>query len=111
MNTANNLPDLLKDPDKVASVPQEEIPAMRGELAMLDTLLLARLLREGDGGTDKRTQKDRLLKVDEAAKRLGASKDYIYRHAAKLPFTVRIGRQIRSSEAGIDKFIRLRLKA
>ena len=52
---------------------------------------------------------DRLLDVEEAARKLGKSKDYLYRHAGKYPFTVRDGRRLRFSEAGIEKFIRQRL--
>ena len=49
---------------------------------------------------------DRLLKIDEAAKRLGASKDWLYRNHAKLPFTVYLPvRQIRFSSQGIDEWI------
>jgi excisionase family DNA binding protein len=37
---------------------------------------------------------DRFLDADEAAALLGVSKDWVYRHASKLPFTRRLGRKM-----------------
>ncbi len=49
---------------------------------------------------------DALLNVRAAAAKLGVSASYLYRHAAKMPFTVRVGRGLRFSAAGIDRYIR-----
>lgn len=51
---------------------------------------------------------DRLLGVSEAAELLGMADDTLYRKAASLPFTVREGRSLRFSRAGIEKYIRTR---
>ena len=48
---------------------------------------------------------DRLLTVAELASRMGTSTDYIYRHAGHWPFTRRVGRSIRFSEAGYTRWI------
>ncbi len=49
---------------------------------------------------------DHLLKIDEAAARLGTSPDWLYRHANRFSFTVRLSpRQLRFSARGIDFFI------
>jgi predicted DNA-binding transcriptional regulator AlpA len=49
---------------------------------------------------------DRLLKIDEAAARLGTSPDWLYRNANRFSFTVRLSaRQLRFSARGIDLFI------
>lgn len=49
---------------------------------------------------------DRLLKIDEAATRLGTSPDWLYRNAGRFSFTVRLSpRQLRFSAKGIDRFI------
>ena len=85
----------------------EEIPAMRGELARLDTLLVSRLLQSADHA--EHSQGDRLLNAKEAAAKLGLSADRLYRHSSTFPFTVRIGRQLRFSEAGIERYIRQRM--
>jgi len=56
-----------------------------------------------------RSTDDRLLTVNEASKKLGVTKDYLYRHADKFPFTVRLGtRQLRFSLHGMERYIRQR---
>jgi predicted DNA-binding transcriptional regulator AlpA len=101
------LTELLSDPARVSALPKEAIAALRGELAKLDTLLLAHLLTGGESqpGTDG----DRLLTAAEAAQKLGATEDWLYRHANTLPFAVRVGKKhLRFSEAGMDRYIRQR---
>ena len=51
---------------------------------------------------------DQLLGVKEAADLLGMAADTLYRKAATLPFSVRDGRRLRFSKAGIEKYIRAR---
>ena len=105
------LGDLIADPRKASVIPPEAVPEMRGELARLDSLLLARLLSANDNSdADGAGDGDRLLNAKEAAAKLGVSQDYLYRYSSKLPFTVRLGgRQVRFSEAGIDRYIRQRM--
>ena len=104
------LTDLVADPIKAALLPAEAIPAMLGELERLKATLWARLTflaNAGQGQTG--AAGDRLLTVTEAARKLGKSKDALYRHAGKYPFTVRDGRNLRFSEAGIERYIRQRV--
>ena len=42
---------------------------------------------------------DTLLEVDETARRLGTTKDWLYRHADRLPFTVHLGPRQRQGMA------------
>ena len=52
---------------------------------------------------------ERLLTVDEASRKLGMTKDYLYRNADRLPFTIRLApRQLRFSLQGIERYIRQR---
>ena len=52
---------------------------------------------------------DRLLTVEEASRKLGLTKDYLYRHADHFPFTVRVGpRHLRFSLHGMERYIRQR---
>ena len=104
------LADLLTDPSKTEKVPPEAVPALLGEIECLRAKLWARMMIPSARGTGQAsTEEDRLLIAQEAAKRLGASEDYLYRHADKLPFTVRIGpRQLRFSAQGIERYIRQR---
>ena len=103
------LSELLEHPEKVSALPLESVPAMRGKLAELDTLLLGRLLQSGNGQAENPKDGDRLLDTKEAAAKLGASEDYLYRHSRNLPFAVRMGRKLRFSDAGIEKYIRQRM--
>lgn len=108
--TTPNLSELLEHPNRVSALPPEAIPNLRGELAKLDTLLLMRVsLAYFNGAGERCSEGDRLLDVNEAARKLGKSKDFLYRHAVKYPFTVRDGRSLRFSEQGIEKFIRQRM--
>lgn len=105
-----NLGELAADPHKVSFVAPEAIPEIRGQLARLDSLLLARLLSSNrNGDADRAQEGERLLNAKEASAKLSLSEDHLYRHAAKFPFTVRLGRRLRFSEAGIDRFIRQRM--
>lgn len=105
MYTPFNVAELAKDPSLIARIPSQSIHTLRGELAALDSLLLDRLMREAIGEHKNTLAKDRLLKTDEAAAKLGTTKDYLYRHADQFRFTVRMGRALRFSEAGIDQYI------
>ena len=110
MVTIPILGELLEHPDRVSALPLEAIPSLRGELARLDTLLLMRVaMAQNNGQAEYPACGDRLLDVEEAARKLGKSKDYLYRHAGGYPFTVRDGRSVRFSEQGIEKFIRQRM--
>jgi excisionase family DNA binding protein len=95
------LAELLINPAKVEELSREAIPQLRGELAQLDTLLLARLLAPGQ----PQTPEDQLLSVEETAVRLGCSQDYLYRHHKTLPFTRRVGRKLLFSAKGIEQHI------
>jgi excisionase family DNA binding protein len=47
-----------------------------------------------------------LLGIDDAAEKLGVSRDYLYRNHPSLPFTRRMGKALRFSAAGIEKWLR-----
>lgn len=52
-------------------------------------------------------QDDHLLTVEEAAGILRVSVDWLYRHAKRLPFTVRPGPgQVRFSKTGIQDYLK-----
>lgn len=111
LNVIPKFTDLLVDPGKVALLPPESIPAVLGELERLRATLWARLtLTQSNGGhEDSSSDGDRLLSAKEAAAKLGSSSDWLYRHSRSLPFTVRMGRRVQFSEAGIERYIRQRM--
>jgi predicted DNA-binding transcriptional regulator AlpA len=103
------LDDLAADPTRVAEIPPATAAALLGTLAGLQSVLLARALAPGgDGDRNGAPATDRLLTAEEAAMQLSHSVDWIYRHAEKLPFTVRTGRDVRFSAAGLARWIRNR---
>lgn len=104
-----SLDELAADPARVVDIPPATAAALLGRLAGLQPVLLARALAPAGGGnSDGAPVEDRLLSVKEAAAQLGHSEDWLYRHAKKLPFTVRTGRDVRFSAAGLARWIRNR---
>lgn len=100
--------DLLKDPSQMAHLNPSLIPALLLQLGALQSSMAARLA--GTQGTGDDSVKDTLVDVEDAAERLGVSEDWLYRRTSKLPFVVRVGRHVRFSSHGIDRFIRNRMR-
>lgn len=84
----------------------EQLPEALAELERVKFRLMLRLTAAGT--RSDALEEDKLLTVEAAAKRLALAPDTLYRKAKDLPFTVRIGHQVRFSSAGIGKFIRSR---
>lgn len=80
--------------------------ASPAERAGLVVSLAARLAALGAGlaAPPAVSAPDEAVDVTEAARRLGVSERYCYRHADQLP-AVRIGRRLVFSSRGIDQFI------
>jgi excisionase family DNA binding protein len=103
-----DLADLVKDPSRVVLVGRDQLPALLTQLSAVQASMAARFvvtsLESGDGHST-----DALLNVKEAAARLGTSADWLYRRTKSLPFVVRVGRHVRFSANGIDRYIRNRM--
>ena len=56
----------------------------------------------------QRRARDLAVTVDQAAERLGVSTDWLFRRSRTLPFVVRLGRHLRFSNRGIDRYLRNR---
>jgi excisionase family DNA binding protein len=82
------------------SLPREELPRLLGDLAEISATASARL-----SSSVVESRPDELLDVEETARRMGVSKDYLYRHQGKFPFARRIGRKLLFSSSGLDKFL------
>ncbi len=80
----------------------EHLPEFLGELEQVRVTAFARLATP----VFLQPQIDRQLEVDEAAKLLGMSEDYLYRHHQEFSFTRREGRRLLFSLLGIQKHIR-----
>jgi hypothetical protein len=100
------LDEVVQEPERVAALPIETLKALLVKHTAVGTILLGALLVAG--GSSKSPEPDTLLDVETAAKRLSTTKDWLYRHSRQLAFTVRQGRSIRFSSAGIERYIRSR---
>lgn len=98
------LDDLAAHPDRAAALPPDVRRALTlRALAVIGTLAVA------DGpNAAARTESapvGDLLDVDEAARRLGVSRSWLYRNARRLPFTVRMGVMLRFDPRGLAKYV------
>ena len=82
-------------------LPVEQLPRLLGELEECRCTAMARMTVPAP----VQAQPDELLDVEEAARRLGLSKDYLYRHSGDFPFTRRMGRKLLFSRVGIERHI------
>ena len=84
--------------------PSDRLPAL---IAALSARLAAEAARGLASPNPQRRQAegpDENLSIEEAARRLGISKDFLYR--TKLPFKVRIGRRVLFSARGLERWNR-----
>jgi hypothetical protein len=107
--TIPTLDELAKHPDRAAGLPAPVLQGLLCQLTTVQATLLGCLLLAGTPTLKAEdVEPDRLLDVGAAAQRLRTTKDWLYRHARELPFTVRNGRQLRFSGRGIARYIRER---
>lgn len=83
------------------TVSRDELPRLLGDLEEVRATALTRLISPTPIPTP-----DMLLDVDKAAERLGMSPDYLYRNHRRFPFTKRMGRSLRFSAQGIERYLR-----
>lgn len=102
-----SLAELLEHPERSHDLSADAARALLAHLVPLQTVLLVRAFAARSEGVGR----DQLLSVQAAAKRLGQSPHWLYKHARTLPFTVRNGRALRFSEAGIEAWIRCQRRA
>jgi predicted DNA-binding transcriptional regulator AlpA len=100
--------EIIKNAESFKSIPRESISSILIELAAIQNALAARLLECADDVPTNNS--DKLLEVKEAAEKLSVTEDWLYRKGNKLPFVVHMGRNLRFSEQGIEKYIRQRLR-
>jgi predicted DNA-binding transcriptional regulator AlpA len=105
-----SLDELAAHPERVQELPPAVTLGLLTRVAGLEAALLVQSLAGGarHGGQPDAQDGDRLLTAKEAANTLACSIDWLYRHAAKLPFTVRLGRALRFSAEGLDRYVRQR---
>jgi len=102
------LADLQANPGLLEQLPTELLVDVRRQLRHLDSdvdaILARRLLRHD--GQPAPAAPERVLKVEEAARLAGVTKNWLYRHADQLPFTHRISKKcLRFSAAGLQRWL------
>ena len=100
-----DLAALVEDPAG-GDGPHGRIPALLSQLSALQGAMAARLISADCDETV--SSEDTLLTVDQAAERLGVSTDWLFRRSRTLPFVVRLGRHLRFSNRGMDRYLRNR---
>lgn len=105
--TSIELSELVKDPSRLAHVDRGQIPALLAQLSAVQASMAARLVVTAQDAANDSVEA--LLTVDEAAMRLGVSEDWLYRRTRSLPFVVRVGRHVRFSIKGLERYIRNRM--
>ena len=93
---------------EISAAPPERLPAILVALSTRMAAASARLLAMPPVSSGRTTGPDENLDVAEAARRLGVSKDWLYRHANGLPFTVRVGRRLVFSARGLERWNQMR---
>ncbi len=109
-----SLAELKERPERVADLPARAAAILlgdvEGELVRLERLRDQLLIRSVMGGGSKAMGNgdgQDLVNIDEAARRLGRSRHWLYTHHASLPFTVQESRgfKLRFSAAGIERYL------
>ena len=103
-----SLDEIANDPSRVVCLGPQIVRALTLRCAAVLSALATIPTATGRNEGETPAFEDRLLDVGEAADRLGVSKDYLYRHGRKLPFTVHVGRRLRFSSFGLVRYIRTR---
>lgn len=91
----------------IKAAPLQELPRLLGQLREAEAAAMARLCSVAQPAN---REPEQLLDVEEAAKRLNTSTDYLYRHWKKLPFARKEAWGLRFSASGLNAYIRNGLK-
>ncbi len=95
-------PEVLEQlTEAIRTAPVEDLPHLAGVLAEAQVRLQLRLTTPGNGSIP-----DENLSAAEAARRLGLSKDWLYK--TDLPFKIPIGRRVVFSARGLERWNRQR---
>ncbi len=94
---------------KLDEVPQVVDPAavtVDGVLDAFATRIAEKVVAKLNGSAAPEPQAtDRLLTVDQVAGRLGVTPDYVYRHAKGWPFRRKVGKYLKFSERGLERWM------
>lgn len=80
----------------------DDLPNFLGDLETIRAVAWSRLTA---AATTTQQMSDELIRVEQAAGRLGLSPSYLYRNHQQFPFTRRVGRSLRFSSQGLQSYI------
>lgn len=83
-------------------IPSDSLPSLLGRLAEAEAIVRVRLNTVPTPAGGQKPHPDEHVAVEEAARRLGISPKYVYKHADRLPFVRRIGRRVVCSTRGLQ---------
>jgi hypothetical protein len=83
------------------TLPSADLPSLLGALEEIRVTALARIVVPTVEG-----RPDESLTIDQAHKRLGVSKGYLYRHWQEFKFARQEGRKVLFSSNGLDLYLR-----
>lgn len=102
----------LLDPETVDEIERLDMVGVATLLAIIgatQTRATARLLALGAcTDTESSPNSSQWLTAEQVAERVGMSTDWVYRRANRLPFARRIGRSLRFSAEGLERWMHLR---
>lgn len=104
------LEELVANPSRYGELDAYTSAVLKNQAITALNLLNALDLSVARAGIEAPGQqrRDRLINIDQAAEKLGVTKDWLYHHHKEYPFTVRQGKLLRFSELGIEEYIRTR---
>lgn len=109
-NATVSVADLFSELDKLVSRAEpEERAGLVVALSARVAALAAGILAAAEHTSRATEDPDQNVSVEEAARRLGVSADWVYRN--RLPFKVRIGRRVLCSVHGLERWSRQRAGA
>jgi excisionase family DNA binding protein len=94
-------PELAEALTQARILDVEELPRFLGDLEVVRATAMGRLMCP-----DSQAPPDESVGVDEAARRLGVSVDYVYRHWKTFKFARQEGRKILFSSNAIDEHLK-----
>ena len=101
-------PVALPEPEAVDQLDPEALVDLLTRLGALAERARARLVMTASAVKPTITASGSLLTAEEVAARLHVSKDYVYRHAKRWPFTRPVGRKLLFVETGLTHWVEAR---
>jgi excisionase family DNA binding protein len=99
--------ELVAHPERITELEPSVGRLILAQLTTVSAALAVRLLESpSDSSSKLRAEAGDLLRIEDAAKRMNVSKTWLYRRVEQLPFVIRLGRGVRVSADGLERYLR-----